>query len=284
MAMDDVFGKINHEYYQLTSAEKKIADYMMLYQQDCQYLSISRLADRAGVAEATVSRYCRRLGYRSYSDFKLAMAGSAAGHVPSNPLGGEVLPEDSVMVMCEKLCTNNVEAVTQTFSLVKPELITAAADILTKAGKVLCMGQGGSMILAREAAHLFSTALPNFFAVEDSHIQVIRAASLRENDAVLYFSYSGSTKDMADTLEIVRSRGGSSILITRFPNSQGAQLSDIVLECGSHENPLQLGSVAARMAQLYLVDVLFSEVCRRDLDGCRARRKQVADVLTSKHM
>ena len=284
MAKDDIFGKINHEYYQLTSAEKKIADYMMLYQQDCQYLSISQLADKAGVAEATVSRYCRRLGYQSYSAFKLAMAGSAAGRAPSNPLGGEVLPEDSVMVMCEKLCTNNVEAVTQTFSLVRPELITAAADILTKAGKVLCMGQGGSMILAREAAHLFSTALPNFFAVEDSHIQAIRAASLCENDAVLYFSYSGSTKDMAETLEIVRSRGGSSILITRFPNSQGARLSDIVLECGSHENPLQLGSVAARMAQLYLVDVLFSEVCRRDMDGCRARRKQVADVLTSKHM
>lgn len=41
----------------------------------------------------------------------------------------------------------------------------------------------------------------------------------------------------------------------------------MVLQCGAQEGPLQLGSIAARIAQLYLVDVLFSEVCRRDIDG-----------------
>ena len=45
------------------------------------------------------------------------------------------------------------------------------------ADRVLCMGLGGSMVLAQEAAHLFSTALPNFYAVEDSHHQAIRAAN-----------------------------------------------------------------------------------------------------------
>ncbi len=37
------------------------------------------------------------------------------------------------------------------------------------------MGQGGSMILAQEAAHLFATARPNFYAVLDSHMQAIAA-------------------------------------------------------------------------------------------------------------
>ena len=55
------------------------------------------------------------------------------------------------------------------------------------------MGLGGSMVLAQEAAHLFATALPNFYAVEDSHFQAIRCAMLTERDVVVYFSYSGST-------------------------------------------------------------------------------------------
>lgn len=284
MTYEDVFIKINREYYQLTSAEKKIADYMMLHQQDCQYLSISEMAGETGVAEATVSRFCRRLGYQGYNAFKLAVASSTAGHTVSNPLAGEVLPEDSVSVMCEKICANHVEAITQTLGLVRPEAVTEAADLLLQAGRVLCMGQGGSMLLAQEAAHLFTTVMPNFLAVGDSHSQVIRAVSLEPGDAVLYFSYSGSTKDMVDVLRIVREQGARSIVITRFPNSYGASQGDIVLECGSKENPLQLGSIAARMAQLYLVDVLFSEVCRRDLEGTRARRKQVAEALANKHM
>ena len=63
MSYGDVFTRINREYYQLTGAERKIADYIMLQRQDCQYMSISELAEVAEVAEATVSRFCRRLGY-----------------------------------------------------------------------------------------------------------------------------------------------------------------------------------------------------------------------------
>lgn len=284
MTQEDVFTRINREYYQLTSSEKKIADYLMLHQQESQYRSISEMAAETGVAEATVSRFCRRLGYQGYNAFRLAVAGSKVGRVTNNPLSGEVLPEDSVLTMCEKICSNHVEAITQTMHLVQPEAVTAAADKLIQADKVLCMGLGGSFLLAQEAAHLFSTTLPNFFAIQDSHMQAVRAATLGPGDVVLYFSYSGSTKDMVDILKLARARGACSILITRFPNSYGATHADIVLECGSRENPLQLGSVAARMAQLYLVDVLFSEVCRRNMAEAQSRRKQVADALADKHM
>ena len=54
------------------------------------------------------------------------------------------------------------------------------------------------------------------------------------------------------------------ILVSRFPKSPGGQLADLVLQCGSNEGPLQVGSVSARMAQLFVLDLLFTEVC--DLD------------------
>ena len=74
MPFGNVFEKINSEYYQLTSAEKKVADYAVIHQQKTQFMSISELAEEAGVAEATISRFCKRLGYKGYSAFKLAVA------------------------------------------------------------------------------------------------------------------------------------------------------------------------------------------------------------------
>ena len=284
MPYGDVFTRINREYYQLTSAEKKIADYMLLQRQECQYMSISEMAEVADVAEATVSRFCRRLGYKGYSAFKLAVAGAGSGQRPMNPLYGEIQSEDSLGDMCQKIYAADVDAITQTLALINPAAVTAAADMLLAADRVLCMGLGGSMILAREAAHLFSTALPNFYPVDDSHFQAIRAALLTPGDAVMYFSYSGSTRDMVDLMKIARERGAKIILITRFPKSPGAALADVVLECGAKEGPLQMGSVAARMGQLFITDVLFSEVCRRDMGDCRERRKQVADALADKHL
>ena len=284
MAQANVFTQLNREYYQLTSAEKKIADYIMLHQQETQYISISEMAEAAGVAEATISRFCKRMGYKGYNAFKLAVANATAGRSAANPISGEVQPGDSVADMCRKVYAVDADAMAQTMELIQPKAIVQAADILLGARTVLCMGQGGSMIMAQEAAHLFSTSMPNFFAVSDSHFQAIRASLLGERDVVLCFSYSGSTKDLVDLLKLTRRRRAKSILITRFPKSPGAAYADVVLECGSREGPLQLGSVAARVAQLYLLDVLFSEVCRRDLDGVRNRRELVADALADKHI
>ena len=284
MPNHSVFDHINGEYYQLTSAERRVADYVISHRQKTQFMSISELAEEAGVAEATISRFCKRLGYRGYSAFKLAVANASAQRGTADLLAGEVLPQDSIQEMCQKIYATDLDAIAQTLDLIRPGAVSAAADLLLSAGRVLCMGQGGSMILAMECAHLFSTAMPNFTAVWDSHLQAISAAQMNRGDVVIYFSYSGSTEELLANLRVVRERGGKTILITHFPKSPGAAYADVVLQCGSQESPLQLGSVAARVAQLFLVDVLFSEVCRRDMEGCQRRRERVAEVLSGKHI
>ena len=284
MPEENVFSRITQEYYQLTASEKKLATFVVANGQRSQTMSISELAAACGVAEATISRFCRRMGYRGYSAFRLAIAAATAARENSDPLSGEIQPEDTVPDLCAKLASANIDAIRETQGLIRPENIQVAADALLAAHTVLCMGQGGSMLMAEEAAHLFTTAFPGFFAISDSHMQVIAAANLTEKDIILFFSYSGSTKELMDVLQIAQRRHIRTVLVTRYSGSPGAGLADIVLQCGSTEGPLQLGSVAARIAQLYLVDVLFSEMCRRDLDTCRHRRELVADALSEKHV
>ena len=284
MPFGNVFEKINSEYYQLTGAEKRVADYVVAHQQKTQFMSISELSEECGVAEATISRFCRRLDYKGYNAFKLAIANSTAGRVDAPPPESEITPEDTIEELSQKLYVIDRDAMAQTLELIRPDDIRRAADILSSAEKVLCMGQGGSMLLAQEGAHLFSTSMPGFTAVVDSHMQAIAASHLTARDAVLYYSYSGSTEELLKNLKIVWERKAKVILITRFPKSPGASYAHVVLQCGSKEGPLQVGSVAARVAQLYLTDVLFHEVCRRHPDQCAAIRQVVAEALSDKHI
>lgn len=282
---ENVFERISEEYYNLTASEKKVADYVQSRRGKSQTLSISQLAEESQVAEATVSRFCRRLGYKGYNAFRLAIANASSGGLQLlNPLSGEVLDDDSFTDVCSKLLGSNTSVMAQTMELAREEDYTAAADILESAGKVLCMGQGGSMILAQEAAHLFSTIFGKFFAVPDSHTQMVHVVNASEGDALLFFSYSGATRDMAELLAEAKKRGVKIILITHFPNSPGAALADVVLLCGADESPLQLGSVGARIAQLYLLDILFSQLCRRNLDQCRESRSRIAKAMEIKHL
>ena len=277
--------KISGEYYNLTAAEKRAADFILSHRTQCQHMSITELAEASNVAEATLSRFARRLKYKSYNEFRMDMA-KAAPVYPADMslLSGEVKPGDSFPEIIRKLYAADVDAITQTLELIDEAKIKQAVDLLEQAEKVFCMGQGGSLILAEEAAHLFTTVECKYFSVADAHAQVISAATMTEKDAVLYFSYSGATKDMMHTLSAAEAHGASIVLITRFPNAPGARLADVVLQCGSNESPLQLGSVPERIAQMYLLDVLFSELCLRNMEKARTSRRSIADALRDKHV
>ena len=281
----NVFEIISREYYTFTMSEKKVADFILSNQDALPYLSISQLAEGAAVAEATVSRFCRRVGFRNFAEFKVNTANTSLRFKPANnPLSGQIEQTDTVETICQKLYTAEMEAISQTMEVLRPESVLAAADLLEKAGRVLCMGQGGSMLIAQEAAHLFSTVDNRFVPVIDSHMQAISAAMMEPEDVIMFFSYSGSTRAMMETLKLARERQGKVILVTRFPNAPGAELSDLVLQCGANENPLQSGSIAARIAQMYLLDVLFSEYSRRNLVKTRLNRARIAQALMDKHL
>lgn len=279
-----VFVHIGSEYYTFTAAEKKLADYILSAQDCISRMSISQLASACSVADATVSRFCRRLGYKGYPDFKLAIANASVHRLEDNPLSGEITREDTLEAISQKLLNANTTAMEQTLEVLNLEAVAQAADVLRSSTAVLCMGQGGSMLIASEAAHLFSTISGKFRPVSDSHMQAMAAVMMEPTDSILFYSYSGSTLAMLDTLKTAKERGSRVILVTRFPNSPGAALADIVLQCGANENPLQSGSVPARIAQMYLTDILFSEYTRKNLDEAKESRNRIAQALAAKHV
>ena len=281
----NIFEIISMDYYSFTLSEKKLADFILANQDGLAYLSIGQLAEGAGVAEATVSRFCRHLGFKNFVEFKLTAANTSLRFKPgNNPLSGQIEQDDTVEDISRKLYSAEVDAIVQTMEVLDADAVIRAADLLENAQQVLFMGQGGSMLLAQEAAHLFTTVGNRFYSVSDSHMQAISAAMMDENDVIMFFSYSGSTRTMIETLSIAKQRKGKVILITRFPHSPGAKYADIVLQCGANENPLQSGSIAARIAQMYLMDVLFSEYSRRNLVRTRYNRARIAEALADKHL
>lgn len=272
-----VVDSITAEYYHLTNSEKKVADFILGNKDRVQYMSISELADECGVAEATVSRFCRRLKLKSYNDFKLSMAKAAAGATQdtvAEPVGSE---------LARSLLNTNIAALTQTLSLLDQKDVDHAVRLLCSARRVVCMGLGGSMLIANEACHVFSTATAKFTAIPDNHTQASAAALMGPEDVILYFSYSGSTRDIQKLIRLARSRGAKVVLVTRFIKSPGAKLADVVLCCGSDEGPLQLGSVAAKFAQLFVIDVLFHEYCQYCPDSYE-NRMLIANALADEHL
>lgn len=284
--MLDLMDQINANYAHLTPSSRKIANYIRDNYMQAQYLSISGLANECGVAEATIFRFCKTLGFGGYNEFKLALAKSSiANQNDAYSAYGEIDLEDStVESMCRRLYSANIQALSQTLTLLDESALIKAGDLLTSASKILGLGYGGSMATVREAWTRFLTVTSKFFTIEDNHMQIMAASLMEENDVILFISYSGSIRDAEDVLRPAKARGAKVILITHYADSPAAALSDVVLLCGGHEGPLQSGSIAAKMAMLFVVDMLVNEFCRRDMDTTMHNKDLTANALASRHI
>lgn len=281
----NVFETISSQYFDLTNSEKKVADYVLGHRIDVQYMSISELAEDCEVADATISRFCRRLGLPGYNAFKLELARASMAaraslpRTPAPPSGG-----DGFSALCKQVLGENISALEQTFQLVDRASLLQAVELIEKARRVVCMGQGGSMVLAEEAWTLFSMVSSKFVYVPDSHLQINTLAVMEPDEVILYFSYSGSTRDLQDALEVARTRSVPMILVSRFPKSPGGQQANVVLQCGVNESPLQPGSVSARIAQLLILDLLFQQLCSRNQEQVDEYRSRIAEAAAKKHL
>ncbi len=274
----DILDRIHTAYYGLTAAERRVADYVLANHNQVQYMSISQLAEECGTAEATISRFCRNLKLKGFNAFKIELALHSANTATVEKGPG------SLMGHSLEVGRQAVDAVHQTIDLMEPVRVGQAVELLEKARRVLCIGSGGSFLMASECAHTFSTASCKFHAVADTHNQMSAVASSSTEDVVMLFSYSGATTNGVQILELAKSRGIPSILITRYPKSPAARLADVTLCCGSNEGPFQAGSVPARIAQLVVIGVLFQEFYRRNQEECDETIQTIASALSVMHM
>ena len=215
----------------LTRSGRTVADYLVQHAAEAQYLSISSLARECQVAEATVFRFCRALGFEGYHEMRIALAQANATGVLVNQQ--EPAPDADTATLCEHASALFMTAINGTQNALSPQAVEQAVALLHSARQVFCMGQGGSMAAANEICARFACITNKFRAVADSHMQVMAASLMTEQDVVLFVSYSGATRDLMETLRAAKANGAKVILITHYEDSP-AQSWQTLCCCAAH--------------------------------------------------
>ena len=265
---------------QLTRSGHAVADYLLQHADEAQYLSISSLARECNVAEATVFRFCRALGFDGYHEMRIALAqANATGTISSQR---ELQPGASTETLFEHASARLFTAINGTQNALSAEAVDEAARMLREAKQVFCFGQGGSMLLANDICARFASLSTKFRTSGDSHLQLLTASLMNEADVVLFVSYSGATRDMMETLRTAKAAGAKIILLTHYEDSPGASLADVVLRCGAQESPLDSGSIPIKVAVLYVGEVLVLRYILDSPEQANAAQELTSEVLTLK--
>lgn len=274
---------IDIHYTNFTKAEQKVADFVLKEPNQILYTSITDFAELCGVGDTSVFRLCKKLGFNGYQEFKMFVAQNSQGdNDGSKELDGSVLSGDPLEAVCKKVLDLNISALNETFSMLEQETLGRAVQMLLDAQRIHFFGIGSSGNTALEARGKFMRITAKVDCQSDIHYQTMAASLMTPQDVGIIFSFSGSTKDMIEIAKLVKASGAQLICVTRYPKSPVAQHADLVLLSGAMEGPLQGGSLSAKMAQLYLLDILYYEFFRRTDAISRENKEKTAKAVSGK--
>lgn len=257
--------QIQSSYNQFTKAEKKVADYCLAHRDEIPYLSITELADACEVGDTSVYRFCRTLKLEGYQEFKMkfSLSQNTADH--SEEAVSEFETSTTAFdAFAKKIMNSHKNAIEETYHLLNPSTFESVLDLLESAEHIYFFGVGDSLLVAEEARNRFLRITTKVNCITDPHMQAVAASLSTEKDLIFLISYSGSTKDNIQIAKLAKERGAKVVCISHFQKSPLTAYCDAVLLCGSKEGPLNRGSMSAKSAQLYLIDLLYQSMYERN--------------------
>lgn len=249
---------IRSAYPNLTEAERRVADYILENPGYVLAASIANVARRGNVGLGTVNRLSNKLGYRSYTDLKIALAVELLS--PNHDLSEPIQPGDDATAIFQKVIKIGVQNLHDTASLLDPVAFLNAARLITGARRVEVYATGGlSGPIAQITQYRLLLLGVACTARTDYHLDAA-AALLREGDVVLGLSNSGDSRPVAAALEIAREAGTTTICITGTRDSVVANAADVCLLVANRETIVASDQVTSRIAMLSVLDALYAVI------------------------
>lgn len=245
---------ISSIYESLTKTEKKIADVIRKDPEAVVYVTLTDLAELAGVGETSVLRLCRKIGFKGYQEFKLALAQDLV--VPVRNVHSQIDESDNLQEIAAKITAENTRSIENTLNLLDMEQMERAIEAIGNARKLYFFGVGSSANTAMDGKYRFMRLGFDTEVVTDPHIMAMNSTLMKEGDVLFAVSTSGSTKDIVDAVRIAKERSIFFICLTSHLRSPLTQHADVVLLSKSRETPLQGGAFSSKLSQIHVLDIL----------------------------
>lgn len=274
----DIFSTLQDEKARLSPSENRIADILLNNFEFAVNASIIELAEKADVSPPTVTRFCRRLGCESFSDFKVQLARTSyVGMRYLQPEPKSSNPAD----VAQDIITKAQNALFLLHRSLDLAAIEEAAAKLARASMIYAFGSGGnsSMIANELQNRLFRFGL-RVTASSDHGMQLMLTAAAKPTDVIIGSSFSGRNAELVRSFALARGMKITTIALTQS-NSPVAQSADIVIPIDLAEGNNIFRPTSTRIAYLAAVDILASLVAYNIQPEARVTLRRIKQQLVT---
>lgn len=250
--MKGLMMRIRFQLPSLPRAERVVAEALLENPEAISGLTLAQLAKETGSSDASIIRFCRRMGFKGYTDFKNAFICRR----DLSEEDEEKENQDSMMVILKKVFRGNMQTLTDTLSLATTNY-DEALNAMVNAKSIHFFGVGDAYAVC-QLAHMKITRLGiGGSAYSDVTQQLVAAANIRPGDVAFSVSYEGRSRNVVEAMKIAKERGAVTICITKMNKSPLLHYVDIALFISVSDLTIGREKVARRVADQAILDALF---------------------------
>ncbi|MGL6004053.1 MurR/RpiR family transcriptional regulator [Aeromonas sobria] len=244
---------LRHQLNTYSQTLQRLGQFVLEQPQRVLYLTITELARESGTSEASVTRLCRGVGCRGYTEFKMALALETQQEQASQP-------QASVTSAFSTLIEESVAALRDTGALVSKDALLQSAELLEQARQIQIYGVAASAMIGEYLAYRLLRMGISAQQFSDMHRAAMNATSLKPGDVVIAVSSSGSTKDLLHAVQLGKEHGASIIVLSNTSRSPLATQADQLLVAAKPEGPLTAGSFHSKISAMLVIELLSQQL------------------------
>lgn len=208
----EFYNRIAKNTHLLNKSDNEILSYCIRNNKRISEMKVQEVADELYTSPASVIRFCKKLGFSGFSEFKAA-------------LKVEIFQSKGAQAE-ESRPTDFLRDVRKTIQLIQEETIDRILEKIHASRRVEFYAAGSSRTVAAEFVKRLQIIGKPAFWYDDSSLMNISAKQVTEEDLVIAISVSGETSLVIAAANMAKSRGATIVSVTNLGSNTLSDMAD----------------------------------------------------------
>lgn len=235
------YHTLSNQTKNLNQNENEILSYCIKNIGKIQTIKIQELADELYTSPATLVRFCKKLGFHGFSEFRVALK---MEYEEGNHLE-------------ESHSSDFFRDIEKTMELINEKVIDRVIKDIHKARRIEVYAVGSSRMVANEISKKFQSIGKLAFSYDDSSLMNVSASQLSKEDMVIALSTSGETPLILSACAMAKSKGATIVSVTDISANPQTKMSDTSLYVTSTSFTKSNIIIKSRVQLLILAEYIF---------------------------
>lgn len=228
----DLLNEMIQNVKNLNKNDMEILNYCFEHIKDIENLKVKDIASATFVSSATVVRFCKKLGFNGFLEFKNYIK-----------FQFQKMHKEKIDVCIEK----DIE---KTFEFMKQSSLEEVAKLIDSARRIEFFGTGATSFVCHQVAKILRGLGLMAFSYDDNSMMTMQAETLDKSDLILVFSVSGETSQVIKALMVAKEKQVKIVSITGLSNNTISRLADISFYTGVTTYQLNERSISSHIELL----------------------------------